>query len=189
VALHENSTVGAATRIPDIDDASSTPRAASTTVPGPSRPGTRTSTDGIRYPHEHSAVLNPLRSRLEYLGHTCHTPGFKRNFLVTGELQKLLETIDSIPGPVVLIGHSAGGLLAVLAARRRDKVTGIIGLGSAVVGRVDLTCPYFEARSLVECLVPIRGIEEVKVFPVEHIALPMWPCVQRWVLKKVAQLE
>ena len=131
--------------------------------------------------------MGPLQRRLEDAGHACRGPGFGRNLLVRGELRRLVRAIDEIPGPVVLVGHSAGGLLSVLAARRRLDVAAVIGLGSAVAGRIRLDVPWFEARSVLGLLAPLWGPDEVRVFPVGHAALPMWPCVQRWVIEKLEE--
>ena len=134
-------------------------------------------------------TLQCLRTRLEAEGHIIHGPGFNWNTLINGEFENLINAIDSIPGPVVLIGHSAGGLLAVKAAKERLDVAGVVGLGSAVVGRVDLDVPYFEARSVLGWLLPITGAEEVKSFPVGHAALPFMPCVQKWVVERVRRIS
>ena len=142
-------------------------------------PGFTASTDTLRC----------LRARLEAEGHACHDPGFTWNTLINGELKHLTETIDSIPGPVTLIGHSAGGLLAMLAAGRRLDVIGVIGLGSPLLGRVDLDVPYYEARSLLGWLLPISGAEEVRTFPVGHALLPFTPCVQNWVVAKLEEIN
>ena len=130
-----------------------------------------------------------LRNRLEAEGHVCYGPGFQWNTMLNGELRNLIEKVDSMTEPTVLIGHSAGGLLSILAATKRLGVAGVIGLGSAVVGKVDMDVPYYEARSLWGLLFPVRGAEEVKVFPVLHSALPLVPCVQEWVLEKVRELD
>jgi len=134
-------------------------------------------------------TLQFLRTRLEAEGHVCYSPGFNWNTLINGELKNLTDTIDNIPGPVVLIGHSAGGLLAVLAASQRLDVVGVVGLGSPLVGRVDLDVPYYEARSFWGWLLPISGAEEVKAFPVGHSFLPFMPCVQDWVIQKVREIN
>ncbi len=134
-------------------------------------------------------TLQFLRTRLEAEGHTCHGPGFNWNTLINCEFQNLIRAIDNISGPVVLIGHIAGGLLAVRAASQRLDVAGVVGLGSAVVGRIDLDVPYYEARSLMGWLLPITGAEEVKPFPVSHAALPFMPCVQEWVLRKLEEIR
>lgn len=133
--------------------------------------------------------LDPLRRRLEEAGHVIHSPGFNRNTMISGEFQALIMQIDSIPGSVVLIGHSAGGLLSVLAARKRLDVAGVIGLGSVVACNVTLDVPYYEARSLLGWLVPLSGPDEVKRFPVMHNALPYTARVQDWVLEKLEDID
>ena len=135
--------------------------------------------------------LDPLRDRLEDAGHTCYGPGFEVNTMLSGELQTLVEQLDNIPGQVVLVGHSAGGSLAVMAAQaKHSAIAGVIGLGSAVVGLVRLEVPHYEGRSLLGgLLVPLAGPDEVKVFPVGHSALPLTPCVQDWVLDKLEEID
>lgn len=130
-----------------------------------------------------------LRTRLEAEGHTTHGPGFNWNTMVNGEYQNLLGVIDRLDGPVILIGHSAGGLLSVLAAEECDKVIGVIGLGSAVAGKVKLRVPFFEARSIVGLLFPLYGPDEVKVFPVGHAGMAIAPCVQKWIMQKVRAID
>lgn len=134
--------------------------------------------------------LDPLRDLLEDAGHVCYSPGFEVNTMLSGELQTLIETLDNTPGPVVLIGHSAGGMLAVMAATGRLDVQGVIGLGSSVAGLVQLEVPHYEGRSLLGgLLVPLAGPDEVKIFPVGHASLPFTPCVQNWVLDKLEEID
>ena len=134
--------------------------------------------------------LDPLRDRLEDAGHTCYGPGFEVNTMLSGELQTLIEQLDNIPGQVVLIGHSAGGTLAVMAAAARLDVIGVIGLGSAVTGLVKLDVQHYEGRSLLGgLLVPLVGPDEVKVFPIGHAGLPFATCVQDWVLDKLGEID
>lgn len=135
-------------------------------------------------------TLHFLRNRLENEGHICYGPGFNRNTMLNSELKNLTEKIDKIGHPVVLIGHSAGGLLSVLSAQTKHPlVDGIIGLGTAIVGKVNVDVPYYEVRSLWGLLFPIEGPDEVKVFPVSHSMLPFMPCVQDWVVAKLEQIN
>jgi len=135
-------------------------------------------------------TLHFLRNRLEAEGHIVYGPGFNWNTMLNGELKRLAEKIDEIGHPVVLIGHSAGGLLSVLSAQAKHPlVDGVIGLGSAIVGKVSVDVPYYEARSLWGLLFPIDGPDEVKVFPVGHAMLPFMPCVQDWVIEKLEAID
>ena len=135
--------------------------------------------------------LDPLRDRLEDAGHTYYDPGFEVNTMLSGEFQTLIETLDNTRGSVVLIGHSAGGMLAVMAVQaKHPTVAGVIGLGSSVAGLVQLEVPHYEGRSLLGgLLVPLAGPDEVKVFRVGHSALPLTPCVQDWVLDKLEEID
>ena len=134
--------------------------------------------------------LDSLRDLLEDAGHTCYDPGFAVNTMLSGEFQTLLERLDTVPGPVVLIGHSAGGMLATMVAAARLDVYGVIGLGSSVAGLVQLEVPYYEARSMLGgLLVPLVGPDEVKIFPVGHASLPLTACVQDWVLDKLEEID
>jgi len=82
-----------------------------------------------------AGYLDPLREVLEDAGHTVSGPGFVVNTLLSGEFQTLIETLDGIRGSVVLVGHSAGGMLAVQAAQaKHPAIAGVIGLGSSVAG-------------------------------------------------------
>ncbi len=122
--------------------------------------------------------LDPLRDRLEDVGHTVKGPGFEVNTMLSGEFQTLLETLDDIHGSVVLVGHSAGGSLAVMAAQaKHPAIAGVVGLGSAVAGLVQIGVPHYEGRSLLGALLPLMGPDEVKIFPTGHSVLPCAPCV------------
>ncbi len=137
-----------------------------------------------------AGYLDPLREALEDAGHTCYGPGFAVNTMLSGEFQTLVEQLDNIPGQVVLVGHSAGGTLAVMAATARLDVIGVIGLGSAVTGLVKLDVPHYEGRSLLGGLmVPLWGPDEVKIFRVGHAVLPLIPCVHEWVLDKLEDID
>ncbi|KKK71277.1 hypothetical protein LCGC14_2915530 [marine sediment metagenome] len=138
-----------------------------------------------------AGYLDPLREVLEDAGHTCYGPGFEVNTLLSGEFQTLIETLEEFDEPAVLVGHSAGGMLAVQAAQaKHPAVAGVIGLGSSVVGLMELEVPHYEGRSLLGGLmVPLVGPDEVKVFPVGHSTLPLTPCVHEWVLDKLEEID
>ena len=138
-----------------------------------------------------AGYLDPLCEALEDAGHTVSGPGFVVNTMLSGEFQTLIETLDGTPEPVVIIGHSAGGALSVQAAQAKHRaVAGVIGLGSAVAGLVQLEVPYYEGRSLLGgLLVPLVGPNEVKVFSVGHTALTFTPCVYDWVLDKLEEID
>ncbi|KKM25378.1 hypothetical protein LCGC14_1595580 [marine sediment metagenome] len=137
-----------------------------------------------------AGYLDPLCEALEDAGHTVSGPGFVVNTMLSGEFQTLIETLDGTPEPVVIIGHSAGGALAVQAAQAKHRaVAGVIGLGSAVAGLVQLEVPYYEGRSLLGALLPLIGPDEVKVFPTGHSTLPLTTCVHDWVLDKLEDID
>ncbi len=133
--------------------------------------------------------LQSLRKRIEQEGYTTWGAGFWVNCLVMGEYEALVRTLRRV-GPAVVIGHSAGGLLAVRAAQEHpDLVLKVIGLGSAVTGKVRCPVPWYEAGSWIRRFLPLRGFEEMQVFPVLHSLLPDSPAVQEWVIQKIGQLE
>jgi len=133
----------------------------------------------------HIATFASLRRRLERAGHTVHEPGFKVTTLMRDELGCLLRVLDEV-GPCVLVGHSAGGLLAVLAAQaRHPNIVSVIGLGTPMLGKVKLPVPWYEARSLQGLFLPLSGPNETKRFPITHALLPMLPCLQDWIASKL----
>ena len=137
-----------------------------------------------------AGYLDSLRDRLEDAGHICYGPGFDVNTMLGGEFQTLLETLEGFGEPVVLVGHSAGGMLAVMAAQaKHPAIAGVIGLGSSVAGLVQLEVPYYEGRSLLGALLPLMGPDEVRIFPTSHAALPCTPCVQDWIVEKLRELN
>ena len=131
----------------------------------------------------------PLRKTLERAGHTCIWPRFGVNFLVGDELAQLAKQLD-VTGPVVLVGHSAGGLLAVTLARaEHPNVRAVIGLGTPLAGKVVLDVPYYECRSILGSLLPIWGALEVKRFLVPHTCLPLCTTVHHWIIEKLRQIS
>lgn len=139
-----------------------------------------------------SEYLYPLRDRLEAAGHNCYDPGFRVNTLLNDELQTLVRRLDDPNNPMnlVLIGHSAGGLLGVQAAQAlHPAISGVIGLGTPLAGIIKLAVPHYEARSLAGLLMPLVGPDEVRMFPVLHSALPLMPSVQDWVLRKLEEIN
>ena len=137
-----------------------------------------------------AGYLDPLCEALEDAGHICYGPGFDVNTLLSGEFQTLMETLEGFGEPVVLVGHSAGGMLAVQAAQaKHPAIAGVIGLGSSVAGLVQLEVPHYEGRSLLGALLPLVGPDEVKIFPTSHAALPCTPCVQKWVVDKLEEID
>ncbi len=135
-------------------------------------------------------TLQPLRSRLEAEGYTVWGAGFWVNTLVCGEYESLVRILERV-GPAAVVGHSAGGLLAVRAAQEHpDLVLGVVGLGSAVAGWVRCPVPWFESRSLEGILFPVCGPDEVRQFcGTSHALLPMSGLVQEWVSEKLKGLD
>ncbi len=133
-------------------------------------------------------TLQPLREKLEALGYRCFGAGFWVNCLFTGEYSTLVRTLKRV-GPAVVIGHSAGGLLAVRVAQEHPNlVLKVIGLGSAVTGIVKCPVPWYESRSLKGMLFPITGPNEVKMFRgTFHALLPTTLEVQDWVVEKLKE--
>lgn len=138
-----------------------------------------------------SEYLHPLRDRLEAAGHNCYDPGFRVNTLLNDELHTLVRRLDDPNNPMdlVLVGHSAGGLLGVQAAQAlHPSIAGVIGMGTPLTGLAQLEVPHYEARSLTGLMMPLVGPDEVKTFPVLHSALPLTPCVQEWILAKLEEI-
>ena len=83
-------------------------------------------------------------TRLEKLGYTVERPDFCRlwetgntkNYNTTNFLKDIKYTIDSYkdkkPTEIVLIGHSFGGFMAIIAGNKFKEVTKVIGLCPAV---------------------------------------------------------
>ncbi len=93
------------------------------------------------------ALLSPLKARLEESGHNVSL--FKGwPTLTVFQYRDLLAQLRD-EGPAVVIGHSLGGMIAVLAAERRpDLLKAVIGLDPFIFDPVDIECPYFEVRGL-----------------------------------------
>jgi len=93
------------------------------------------------------ALLSPLEARLEESGHNVSL--FKGwPTLTVFQYRDLLAQLRD-EGPAVVIGHSLGGMIAVLAAERRpDLLKAVIGLDPFIFDPVDIECPYFEVRGL-----------------------------------------
>lgn len=132
-------------------------------------------------------MLVPLRRRLERDGFIVRWPGFSMTTFLCEELRHLLAVLDEV-GEAVIVGHSAGGLLAVLAAQsRHPNVKAVIGLGTPLLGRVKIPVPYYEARSLLGWAAPLDGASEVKRFLTTHALLPLMPSVQNWISQKIKE--
>ena len=134
--------------------------------------------------HGHISVFDSLKRKLEQDGHECEGPGFTTNTLLNGELEKLTATLDR-SGPAAVVGHSAGGLLAVLAAQAgHPNIDVVVGLGTPLIGVVKLAIPYYEAGSWLRFFSPLFG-PQIERFFLPHWALPLAPCVQTWVAERL----
>ncbi|ASJ72360.1 alpha/beta fold hydrolase [Granulosicoccus antarcticus] len=70
-------------------------------------------------------------TRFDYRGHG-ESDGRPQDLTLQDWLEDTLNVLDSLPGPVLLVGSSMGGWLATLAALRRpDKVKGLVLLAAA----------------------------------------------------------
>ncbi len=131
--------------------------------------------------------LSGLRERLEDDGFTCWGPGFHTNMLLRDELDLLRRRATRLQ-PVILIGHSAGGLLSVNLAREGTvDVRGVVGLGTPMFGGRKLAVPYYEGRSIWGAFAPSPA-HEVKRFLALHALLPMSKAVQDWTVARVSDL-
>jgi triacylglycerol lipase len=81
------------------------------------------------------ASMTFLAGWLRRRGHKVHGSGMLFNVGCAGrELARLEEKLAQLDGPVIVIGQSRGGTLArALAAGHRDKVAGLVTLGSPVL--------------------------------------------------------
>lgn len=133
-------------------------------------------------------VLEPLRHRLEAAGHLTFGPGFFVTLPTRGRLDRLTERLAEVArryGPAAVVGHSLGGLFAILAARRDPRnVTCVVGLGTPLAGEVSgLEFPYFELRSLTDGLLPLSGEVVIRRFHTTHVLLPLMPAAQDEVVR------
>lgn len=132
--------------------------------------------------------LSGLRERLEDEGFACWGPGFHTNMLVRNELDLLRRRCERLQ-PVILVGHSAGGLLSVrLATEGTVDVRGVVGLGTPVFGTHKLAVLYCEARSVWGAWVPSPA-HEIRRFWSLHATLPTVRSVQDWVIAKVDEIS
>lgn len=132
--------------------------------------------------------MHPLRDDLVAEGHDIYM--FETWPTLT--VMQYRDLLQQLRGgePAVVIGHSLGGLLSIMAADRVPELfRGVIGLDSFVWGRVNLQVPYYEIRGWAGCLAPIRGADEVKRTLLPHSIVPLVSCVRRWVLKKVREID
>jgi uncharacterized protein len=79
-----------------------------------------------------------LAERLEAHGLVLHRPDFNAPDFATMTLTRMLEQVAAglsrlEPGPVVLVGSSLGGTVAVLAAERFERVSHLVLLAPAVM--------------------------------------------------------
>lgn len=132
-------------------------------------------------------LLGPLQERLEAEGFQCWGPGFHTNLLFRGELALLRRRVHRL-APCILVGHSAGGYLALRLAREPNSgIVAVVGLGTLPIVRTAPPVPYFEGRSIWEALLPsVAG--ETKRFLSLHTGLPFMRSVQDWVVQKVKEV-
>ncbi|MHA6628612.1 alpha/beta fold hydrolase [Pseudonocardia sichuanensis] len=99
------------------------------------------------------ASMAVLRRWLQRRGYVPAGAGLGGNVGCTADLvtrleRRVEEHASATGGPVVLVGHSRGGMLArMIAARRPDLVRGLAMLGSPVLDPLD-------ARGLAQLLLP-----------------------------------
>ena len=126
------------------------------------------------------ALLCPLKRALEADGHEVHL--FKSWPTITVlQYRDLLRQLRD-EGPAVVIGHSLGGFITVLAAERRPELfVAVIGLDPAINGRkVELGVPYFEARGVASRLLHVDRADAFRAWT-WHGSVPLEPGVIRWV--------
>lgn len=89
-----------------------------------------------------------LAEALDAPVHTLQSAGWAHTMLSVAKLERELEQLDDAP---VLVGHSQGGLVALLLAQYRpDLAAGVITLGAPVKGttRADLRIPIPGVRCM-----------------------------------------
>lgn len=80
-------------------------------------------------------------TRFDYRGHG-ESDGSSHELTLQDWLEDTLNVLDSLDGPVLLVGSSMGGWLATLAALRRpEKVTGLLLLAAAPDFLQELVAP------------------------------------------------
>ena len=114
-------------------------------------------------------ILTRLSSRLEPLGLTCLRRAPPR-LKLTPELELYGEWLEgelaSVPGPLVVVGRSFGGRLAIRLAARR-KLEGVVLLGFPIrppgkkrpldeAALAALKCPSFIAQGTKDLLGPMK---------------------------------
>lgn len=126
------------------------------------------------------ALLCPLKRALEADGHEVHLFSSWPTLTVF-QYRDLLAQLRT-EGPAVVIGHSLGGFITVLAAERRpDLFTAVIGLDPAINGRkVELECPYYEARGVVSRILHVDRADAFRASS-WHGTVPLEPGVIKWV--------
>ena len=131
------------------------------------------------------ALLFPLKARLEEFGHDVSLfEGWPT--LTVLQYRGLLAQLRN-EGPAVVIGHSLGGMIAVLAAERRpDLFKAVIGLDPFIFNPVDIECPYFEVRGLEYRLCHLHELNASE--PIDglltwapHALVPIDPVVMAYV--------
>ena len=89
--------------------------------------------------------LEPLAHRLEHAGHRVHRANLGRNIDCTEQMTQRLEArvadvADTVGSPLVLVGHSRGGMLAKVAAvRHPERIAAVIAVGSPLASPHDIT--------------------------------------------------
>ena len=126
------------------------------------------------------ALLCPLKRALEADGHEVHLFNSWPTLTVF-QYRDLLQQLRE-EGPAVVIGHSLGGIITVLAAERRPELfEAVIGLDPALNGRkVALEVPYYEARGVFSRLLHVDRAGAFRAHT-WHGTVPLEPGVIEWV--------
>ncbi len=133
--------------------------------------------------------LDCLRETIEGAGYDCAQPDFGIITLLKGELDILRQLISNT-GSSVVVGHSIGSLLGLLASiTNRKNIRGVIGMGTPIAGFICPPVPYYEARSCIDGLLPLFGADEVRKFSTLHSMLPFDREVQNWVVRKLNRID
>ena len=105
------------------------------------------------------------------LGHSEQPPD--RDYSLDRMADDLLAVVSTTPGPVILIGHSIGGMINLTFARRHPEF-----LGKKVSGIVEMDSTYTNPASTTKGAAVARALQKPVVEPVLHAVIALSPLVR-----------